>query len=433
MVSQPLADGAAVRKPYVRALLQHDPGLVIDGGELLPMGQEDILSPVRAVVRQLPTDVEVTEVSQQPVVVRRYAEANGVTILVVNASPWQAQADITLELPQAATMVTLEGDPTGATPATPPRSLAAGRQAWTLPLEPYAIHAVRIDSEAVKIAEVHAKLGETALAELKAQLDNLENRDLTAPRVYPRLNNASFEPVGGAGPLAGWQLASTTASIELDATHPQDGQTCLYFRNDAGPAVLHSDPFPMPQTGQLALTVHLRDQRLQPATDLRIVIESADQSHVYRRAATVAAASDPLKPGQWQYKAILINDLPLESRGEMRLRLELTGPGEIWIDSMKLYDLLFPLKFYKFEAAENLQFVQLRHAAKSAYDEGRVADCVRQLERYWPRFLTEYTPLIQPAIVKETPQTPDQPPPKQAQQPAPGLGERLRSVFPFAR
>jgi hypothetical protein len=432
IVSQPLADGAGVRKPYVRALLQHDPALLIDGGELLPMGQEDVLGPVRAVVRQLPIDAEVAELSQQPVVVRQYAEANGVTILVVNASPWQTQAEIALDISEAATMMTLGDDASGAT-LTSPRSLASGRQAWSLSLEPYAIQAVRIDTAAVKVVAVQAQLNETALVELKAQLDNLENRDLTAPRVYPRLNNPSFEPVGGAGSIAGWQLATTTASAELDATNPQDGQTCLYFRNGAGPAMLQSEAFPMPPTGQLALTVHLRDQRLQPGTALRIVFETADQSHAYRRAANVATTSDPQKPGQWQYKAILINDLPLESRGEMRLRFELTGPGEVWLDSVKLYDLLFPLKFYKFEAAENLQFVQLRHAAKSAYDEGRVADCVRQLERYWPRFLTEYTPLIQPPIVKETPQNPAAPPPEQAQQPAPSFSERIKQVFPFVR
>ena len=53
------------------------------------MGQEDILRPVRAILRQLPIAAEVTEITEQPVVVRRYAEPNGTTILVVNSSPWQ--------------------------------------------------------------------------------------------------------------------------------------------------------------------------------------------------------------------------------------------------------------------------------------------------------------------------------------------------------
>ena len=240
------------------------------------------------------------------------------------------------------------------------------------------------------------------LAELKSHLDNLENRDLTAPRVYPQLNNPSFEPLGGAGTPTGWQLSAPTANVELDASNPQEGKTCLYFRNDDGPASLQSDPFPMPPTGQLALTVHVKDQNLKPGSELRVVVETIDEGQVYRRAAIIAPgnAAQKVVAGQWQYKAILVNDLPLESRGQMRLQFELTGPGEVWLDSVKLYDLLFPLKFYKSEAAENLQFVQLRHAAKSAYDDGRVADCVRQLERYWPRFLTEYTPLIQQPIAK---------------------------------
>jgi hypothetical protein len=369
--------------------------------------------------------------------VRRYAEPNGTTILVVNASPWPAQADVTLDVAQSATMTTIDDYAGGFTSSRLPRELMAGQQPWALSLEPYAIQAVRIDRAAVQIAAVRAKTDESALAELKAQLDNLENRDLTMPRVYPRLNNASFEPIGGAGPPAGWQLSTTTASFELDASNPQDGQTCLYFRNEGGSAMLFSDPFPMPPTGQLALTVHFRDQHLQPGTQLRVLFETTDPSHVYRRAATVAAANaEQQTAGQWHYRPILVNDLPLESRGEMRLRFELTGPGEIWLDSVKLYDLLLPLKFYKYEAAENLQFVKIRDNAKSAFDEGRIADCVRQLERYWPRFLTEYTPLIQPAIVNQPARNGNQaaaPAANQAQQPAPGIGERIKHIFPFAR
>jgi hypothetical protein len=380
----------------------------------------------------------VTEIVEQPVFVRRYEEPNGVTILAMNASPWQTQADISLEVSQAATMATL-GDSASDHEATPPpRSLPTGRQSWSLPLEPYAVHAVRINSPNVKVAEVHARVDEAALAELKSQLDDLENRDLTAPRVYPLLSNPSFEPLGGANSLTGWQLTSTTASIELDAANPQEGKTSLFFRNSAGPAAVQSDPFPMPPTGQLALTVHVKDRNMKSGTELRVVVETLDDKQAYRRAAIIAPANaaENVPPGQWQHKAIVVNDLPLESRGKMRLRFELTGPGEVWLDSVKLYDLLFPLKFYPLEAAENLQFVQLRHAVKSAYDEGRIADCVRQLERYWPRFLTEYTPLIQPAIADDSQQKANQalaPQPNQAEQPAPGLGELFKSIFPFTR
>jgi hypothetical protein len=436
LVNQPLADGLAVRKPYVRTLLQHDASMILDGGELLPMGQEDVLRSVRAIVRQLPVDAEVSETSDQPVVTRCYAQPNGVTILVLNASPWQSQANITLDVPQAATMTTL-GDHDSESSRTS-RSLPAGQQSWSLPLEPYAIKAVRIDTPGVKVADISARVAESALAELKSQLDNLENRDLTAPRVYPLLNNPSFEPLGASKSPSGWQLTNTTASVELDAANPQEGKTSLFFRNTGGPVALQSDPFPMPPTGQLALTVHVREQSLKPGSELRIVVEALDDNHAYRRAAVIAPGNVAQKPApdQWQYKAILVNDLPLESRGQMRLRFELTGPGEVWLDSVKLYDLLFPLKFYKFEAAENLQFVQLRHAVKYAYDEGRVADCVRQLERYWPRFLTEYTPLIQPVVNNAQPNAnqalaPQQP--NQAEQPAPGFGERLKGIFPFPR
>ncbi|MCI0333223.1 MAG: hypothetical protein L0228_08380 [Planctomycetes bacterium] len=437
IISQPSAQGSAVRQPYVRTLLQHDPVLVLDGGELLPLGQDDSLRKLREITRQLPTTADVAEVSKQPITVRMYSEPNRVTLLVVNASPWPANADVTLQSPQAATMTPLvdHSDARAASPTL--RSLAAGQQPWPLALEPYAIQAVQIDAPGVQVIDVKAESDEAAKAELKARLTDLENRDPTAPRSYSALRNPSFEPLGGAGPPSGWRITTKSAAVELDATNPQDGTTCVYFRNDGQLAALESEPFPIPPTGQLAMTVYVRDQKIASG-ELRMVIEAIHEGHVYRRSAIVA----PPAPGPasasspWQYKAILVNDLPLELRGEMRVRFELTGPGEVWLDGVQLYDLLFPLKFYKYDEAEILQFVQLTHAAKNAYEEGRVVDCARLLDRYWPRFLTEYTPLIRPVNIVQPAANEQQPLPAQAnqnQEPAPGIGERIKSIFPFVR
>ena len=93
---------AATVRAY--ALLQSDPAVLIDGGELLPIGQEDELREVRTILQQLPTSAKVSEIASQPVIVRAYAEPDRVTLLVVNACPWHANADITLDVPQAAAL-----------------------------------------------------------------------------------------------------------------------------------------------------------------------------------------------------------------------------------------------------------------------------------------------------------------------------------------
>ena len=219
--------------------------------------------------------------------------------------------------------------------------------------------------------------------------------------------------------------------MELDATSPKDGTTCVYFRNEAGVGALESDSFSTPPTGQLAMTVFVRGQQMAAGSELRMIIETKQEGQLYRRSALVAPTPGAT-PEQWQSKAILVNDLPLEAHGDMRIRFEMTGPGEVWLDCVNLYDLLFPLKFYKFEEAEIMQFVQLNHAAKRAFDDDRIVDCARDMEKYWSRFLAEYTPRIQPAV-QPPQQAPLATPPKQNEQPVPSISEKIKKVFPFVK
>jgi hypothetical protein len=435
LVSQPAAHGAAVRQPYVRTLLQHDPAVLLDGGELLPPGQDDSLRQIREIVRQLPTTAKVTDVVKQPVTVRSYAEPQGVTLLVLNASPWAATADISLDVPRTAVMRFLAA--TGAEPTNEPRTFAAGQQKWPLKLEPFAIRAVRIESPGVRVLDVVARPSQAAQKELEARLTDLENRDLTVPRAYPALVNPSFESPNGAWPIAGWRSTNASATVELDAPKPIDGgATSVHFRSETGPAALESEPFAIPRTGQLAMVVWVRGQKMAAGSELRMTIEAVGPGHRYRSSKPIQLAN--AGPGantpngsEWAPMPILVNDLPLELQGDIRVRFEMTGPGEVWLDDVQLYDLLFPLKWYKFEKAENLELAKLRYAPKSAFEDGRIVDCARVMETYWLRFIAEYTPPVQVAA-RPAPdsRTPSPPQPNQDEQPAPGISERIKRVIP---
>jgi hypothetical protein len=434
-----LAQGAAVRQPYVHALLDHDPHVLLDGGELLPLGQEERLRAVRRILRQLPTAAQVTEHAAQPVFVRSYAEPSGTTLLVVNACPWPAEAEVMLEADQPATLAPLPEDPSDTIAAAPAaRQLAAGKQPWALSLEPYAIEAVRIASPGVKVAGVGAEVSEAGQAELAARLADLANRDLTAPHLVDALANPSFEPLSSASPVPGWLVSGEGATAELDATTPQDGKTCVYFHGGGHLAALESESFATPPTGQLAMTVFARCQNIDAHTEMRIIFAADHAGQEYRRSFVVGGAqagSQRLEP-QWRPYAILVNDLPLNLQSRMRVRFELTGPGEVWLDNVKLYDLLFPLKFYPNAQAEIKQFFILIHAAQRAVEDERVADSVRLLESYWPRFITAYTPPVEPPIAAESrPQdeTSSAPPTDEQQQPAPSMSERIKRFLPLMR
>jgi hypothetical protein len=231
--------------------------------------------------------------------------------------------------------------------------------------------------------------------------------------------------------LPGWRLLAEqgTATAELDATNPRDGKTCLYVQNNGQRAVIESNPFPTPHTGQFAMTVFIRCRNLAPDAQLSMVVETGRSGFGNRWPQKVWGADAATKPAdeQWYPYAILVDELPLESNGHLRVRFELSGAGEVWLDDARTYDLLFPLPFYRNARLEKLEFVKLISAAKTAYESGRVTDCVRALEGYWPRFLTEYTPLDKVAV-QPPPSQPDRSPtatPPEAEEPK--VGERVKN------
>ncbi len=434
LVCQPLSQGLSVRQPYLEALAEHDPTMIIDGGELLPLGQEDVLRDVRQTLALLPTSAEVTEVAKQPIIVRTYSDPNRTTVVAMNMSPWHCDATVTVDVPQATTLERLSIAAANDPGTTKSIALPAGRQPWAAPLGPYEMSVVRIPIASAKVVDIQVGLS-PANAELAAKLADLANRDLTAPSDYRVLPNPSFEPIGGAGRVPGWHLSGNSgkAVAELDATKPQDGKTSLYFRCDGQSAVIESDPFPAPPTGQLAMTVYARGQNLSPQTELRLVLEADQEGNAYRPAARVTAADLQHPNGEWGGSvAILVPDLPLRSHNQMRIAFELTGPGEVWLDNVKLYDLLFPLNFYPDAQREYLQLSKQIHAAKSAFEAGQVSDCVSIVDGYWPRFILTYRPPDQPKIaVKTQPPSPVQT--NEGQEPAAGLRDQFKRFVPILR
>lgn len=433
LVSESSPDAAGTRQPLTMSLSDHVPAVILDGGELLPMGQEDAKRHVLKMLSQLPADVVPTVHRQQPVTLRAYAEPQRTTYVVANDCPWSADVEVVVEIPSKTTMAPL----TAGRAETPgPQTFEAGRQVWTLRLAPYDVESVRFAAAGVELVELHASVGDAAQSELQARLADLGNRDLTAPRVYEALANAGFEPIGGGGPLPGWKLVGNSPQTvaELDATTPRVGTTCLYLANRGAAAILQSNSFPTPPTGQLAMTLFVRGENVGPNTALQLVFETQRGERLYRRLATIGGSRGGSRNlnSQWQYYAFGVNDLPLDTEGRMMVKFELVGPGEVWIDDVQLYDLLFPLSFYENSRDERLELVKMRDAAQRYFESGRLSDCVRLLENYWPRFVMAYTPPVQPAIVNQPPPA-GQDETTQTEKPeeeSPSIGERLKGYVP---
>jgi hypothetical protein len=204
LICQPLAYEAAVRRPYATSVADNDLNVLLDGGELLPIGQEDILRNVRLILQRLPVSARISDVHQQPILVRTYAGPNTTTLLVVNTCPWPTDAQVLLDLPHAVTAEPLAGGESIDAPAV---VIAAGRP-WSLSLEPYAMHAVSLAAPA-KVMAVRAQVVPSSRTELQTRLSQLIPD--AEPRIYTSLTNPGFEVVGGGGVLPGWRLLAERA------------------------------------------------------------------------------------------------------------------------------------------------------------------------------------------------------------------------------
>jgi hypothetical protein len=418
LVTQSTAHGPLALRPYVASLLDADPTVLIDGGELLPLGEADQLRQTRSILRALPIHASATK-REQNILVRTYERDGETVLLVVNELPWQAESRLSLEVPAATTATPVSGES-----GSPIQAFTAGSQNWPLTLAPYEVRAMRFAAGGVEVTAIESQISEAGRRELAARRADLRSRDLNTVQNYPGLVNPGFEPPA-AGASEGWRLvdANGKSTAELDATSPQDGTTCILLQNRGADsiAVLESNAFPTPPTGQLAMWVFVRGQNLGPNSEVRLVFEVEGTSKPFRRFTTLGGSRPGSQPlgGEWAAGyAFRCEDLPLDSRSKMRVKFELAGPGEVWIDNVKLYHLLFPLPFYAHAKPEKFEFVKLITAVENALDEGKLSECVELLEGYWPRFLSAYTPLDRVKIV-EQPALPDAPPAEEPPQEEP--------------
>lgn len=186
------------------------------------------------------------------------------------------------------------------------------------------------------------------------------------------------------------------------------------------------------------MTVYARWQNLSPATELRVVIKcDCEGKPPYRRAAVVPTQQMQRANGEWGEELVVFDpDLPLQSRGQMRIAFELSGAGEVWLDNVRLSNLLFSQASYGNSQAECLQLSKQIHAAKSAFDAGQITDCQRMVESYWPRFILAYRPPVQVAVAERIVPKPKSALPPQTdegQDSTPGFGDRLKRLWPITR
>lgn len=401
--------GAEARRPIVTAMAANDLHNIVEGASAWLISDSPSKLRVMRTIAQLPVDrFEMRTERAQPLTLRTYREADRTTLCLINEAPWPIRATILLETEQDVRRFRL-GQDQG---ATADAQVSAGQQTWEVELDAYDLQAWRFDDPRIRVGPPRIAASELARDDLQRRIHSLDARmqSLDIRRPFPQLQDPSFE-LSGAAAGVGWQIRrGQTGRVEFDAPGKSGGRALRLLSNDAAGVAAQSHLFDAPQTGQLAIQAQVRAASPGTAT-LQMSLEYRQRGRLQRRSRTfnpVAAA-----PDQWTPLELRIDDLPLDDDVQLRVVFRAVGTCELWVDDVELFDL-------EFSSDERIELAKRAYAAKTALDEGKLLDCLRHLDSYWPSRLVEHVPPMQLAEA----------PPKTKTEEAPAAQERSSRWWP---
>ncbi len=386
------------RQRFVHHLALRDVQFFADGGWMLPLGQEDSLRDLFETLSYLPArkfdtvTPKETTLPTQPLVVRTLHHDGKTYIYVVNESPWGVTAEVDIRSPQPCQL-----EPLCNRPLKQPTWLD-GQLTWTLDLEPFDVVAVILPNDQASVETWRVSLDRTTYAQLRRQVEALQMRALKLdnPEPIKVLANPSFE--NAPDRLPGWVHSQESGiTIEPDASAFCDGKQSLKLVSNGPVAWVRSDPFDPPETGRIAVVVRLHTDTPDQQPLLRLAI---DEKFLDGRTKYIPfdvgrnANVEPISK-DWgaQPYVLLISDLPVDQLANIRVCFDLMGAGRVWIDDVRIYDRWFP----KHEQ-DNLMI--MRGLAARSLSMGRITDCRRILNGYWPQFLMQHISAEAPKVAQ---------------------------------
>jgi hypothetical protein len=408
LVAQISPADAANRQRLVHSLARHDSTLLIDGGWLLPLGQEEPLRPLVKVFRRLPAEPFVTvtakaESAGQGIVVRTLAAKNKTYFYAVNDTPWPARIEIDFAGGQGFRVTSYAEE----RPAT--LDDLPGGTAWSVALEPYDLVGGELNSPRATVADYRVTFVGDPAESLREQLRDvlLRANALSEPPPRDWLSNPSFEMPREGEKIPGWVRGSVPAgtaqaSVAIDpgVGYPQGRSLRITSRpgmmgdlvGAAAPVVwVRSEPIESPTTGRLAVVAWVRNATADRQPQLRLAIEGKREGRVHYQYAQIGI-DDQGRPArlrlgaEWTRCQIVLGNFPLEGLTDLRVGFDLMGEGDVWIDDVKIYDCLF-------EASERDELLKSIYTTRSVQlGAGRLGECQRFLDGYWPSFLLRHVP-----------------------------------------
>ncbi|MCS7304443.1 MAG: family 10 glycosylhydrolase [Thermoguttaceae bacterium] len=390
---QPTPSDRQNRRRFVQSLASMDSQLMLDGGWFFPLGGLESLQDFIRSYRRLPS-VRFQQLSEaaleqggslQPCVIRYAHHENDTYIYVVNPTPLSVLVRMKLDGRPKSRLEELSGSR-----AIPPLLVSSDGSIWTVELAAYDFLAVRVAESKLRPVHAETRVPATAVSKLEEHIRSLSSRAalLRNPPAWKTLANAGFEqPPAEEGTVPYWLTTrSPQTSIRVESRGAHQGDRCVRIYSEGPIACLVSRPFPAPPTGRFSMMVWLRMGEGPRQPPLRLAVEWEQNGRQYRYASV--GASEEGSPAvslstQWVPYIFQVYDLPLDGQTPMRVRFDLMGAGEVWIDNVQISGLAFSRE-------ELIELSKLLTVASAKLDRGQLGDCLRILEGYWPRFLQTY-------------------------------------------
>jgi hypothetical protein len=395
LVAQISPPGATNCRRFAHALSASDAQVIFEGGWMLQLGQEESLRRFFEVYRQLPAqrfgNLIDDDRRTQPLEIRALKQNDATFVYVLNDSPWQVEASLRVELPATATFESLANSGSVETLIR-----EADQAVWSLSLKPYDLKAFRVGSAHLRVLDSSVSLPPDVLRELQTRIVSLGSRaaQLRNPPTLKLLANPGFEAGAiSSGRLPDWTLEGDPQSIQLEAHDVYEGQQALRASGQGQTILLRSESFKPPPSGRLSVSLRAKRADSKPPPRVRLVLE-ADGRLYYPWAPIGADDADHALTEEWKEFVFRVSQLPAVD-SKLKIGVEITGHGSVLIDDVRLFDL------FVLDDHEQKALAHILSLADFQLRKGFVADCLRSLNGYWPRYLMAHVAEAPPAVATQ--------------------------------